>query len=64
MILNMKIYLSLSLILVITGCFAIAEDQEQAKASASTTWDSPLLYLAGGISLIGVLELSSMVTNT
>ena len=33
----MKIYLSLSLILVLTGCFAIAEDQEQAKDSASAT---------------------------
>lgn len=33
----MKIYLSLSLILVLTGCFAIAVDQEQAKDSASAT---------------------------
>ena len=34
-----------------------------AEAFSPHTWDGPFLYLAGGISLIGVLELSSMVAN-
>ncbi|MBI4526243.1 MAG: hypothetical protein HY695_20795 [Deltaproteobacteria bacterium] len=32
-----------------------------AEALSPHTWDAPLLYLVGGISLIGVLELSALV---
>lgn len=34
-----------------------------AEAFSPHTWDGPILYLVGGMSLIGVLELSGMVAN-
>jgi phytol kinase len=32
-----------------------------AEALSPHTWDGPFLYLVGGVSLIAVLELSTMV---
>ena len=34
-----------------------------AEAFSPHTWDGPFLYLAGGMSLIGVMELSGMIAN-
>lgn len=34
-----------------------------AEAFSPHTWDGPFLYLVGGMSLIGVLELSGMIAN-
>ncbi|MGE0809704.1 MAG: hypothetical protein AB7N69_03690 [Immundisolibacter sp.] len=34
-----------------------------AEAFSPHTWDGPFLYLVGGLSLVGVLELSGMIQN-
>ena len=43
------------------GIFPIA--MTLAEALSPHTWDGPSLYLVGGVSLIGVLELSAVVQN-
>lgn len=58
-VLILRQHLSEAQLLLALGIVPIA--MTLAEAFSPHTWDGPFLYLVGGVSLVGVLELSSMV---